>query len=223
MGLGETRRAAENFQIADALGGSTNASLNLLADIYSTDGLYDLAVRAYLAAFEKDPDATPDRALKSAGIMIQRGAVDPSNDLVDGIIAHFGDGLDDASRAKLQKLQAKIAVRNGDSEAEIAILEQIATDNPLDGDAYILLGEALERADRLEDAYLQFETAARIDGFEGPAKLKHAQALVRAKRYDEAVPLLKSSLQYDDKPSVREFLEGVEKAAARSRKSSPGT
>ncbi|MEM7519010.1 MAG: tetratricopeptide repeat protein, partial [Planctomycetota bacterium] len=59
LGMNEPMRAAENFRIAEQLGGATNASLNLLADIYANEGLNDLAVECYVSAFDLDPDSTP--------------------------------------------------------------------------------------------------------------------------------------------------------------------
>lgn len=216
LGLGETMLAAENFQIAHQLGGSTNSSQNLLGDIYFNEGLNTLAVGAYLSALDKDVDATPTRALACASKMTRLGDVESATALLDGVESHFGDDLEQKKKNEVLKLRARIAVREGDTEGNVEVLEQIVANDPLDGDAIILLAEALERAGKLEEALIQFEVAARIEGHEARAKLSHGQALARAKRYAEAVPLLRESLQIAPKPSVQEFLEGVEKAAKRS-------
>ncbi|MEM6675798.1 MAG: tetratricopeptide repeat protein [Planctomycetota bacterium] len=218
LGQGEFRSAAENFQMADQLGGSTNASLNLLGDIYTNDGLDGLAVEAYLAALEKDENAKPDRVLAAAALMTARGETESATSLLDGVDGHFGETLPEVTQAELLKLRAKIAVREGRGADEISILEEIVANDPLDGDALILLGESLERAGRPEEAYLKLDTAARIEGFEARANVRHAQLLVREGRYDEAIPLIKASLEIEDDESVRSFLEGVEKAARRSSK-----
>ncbi|MEM1453447.1 MAG: tetratricopeptide repeat protein [Planctomycetota bacterium] len=216
LGMGEPMRAAENFRIAEQLGGATNASLNLLADIYANEGLNDLAVQCYVGAFDLDPDATPDRALKSARMMTWRGQVVAASQLLDGIEGYFDGRLEPETNATLLKLRAKIAARNGDAAGQVAALEEIVRNNPLDGDALILLGEALASSGRLEEGLMQFDVAARIDGFEARAKVEHGRTLVRNGRYAEAVPLLKASLQVEDSASVRRYLEGVEKAAKRS-------
>ena len=47
IGLGQTARASENYEIVDRLGKSTADSLNMLADIYINSELYGLAVDCY--------------------------------------------------------------------------------------------------------------------------------------------------------------------------------
>lgn len=222
LGMNEVQRAAENFRIADQLGGSTFASLNLLADIYANDGLADLAVDVYLKALTKS-DAAPNRGLRGARLLVRSGDLASVKRLLSGIQGHFGDGLDPERLAELRKLQSQVAVREGDGETEIALLREIIGDDPMDGDAMILLGEALVRAvegelpvERMAESIQLFETAAAIEEFEAKSKLKHAQLLVRQKDYAGAIPLLKSSLQVEDKEAVRNFLESVEKAASRS-------
>ncbi len=224
LGMNEIDRAAENFRIADQLGGSTFGSLNLLADIYTNEGLADLAVDSYLKALTKG-DANPSRGLRGARLLVRNGDLKSVKRLLSGLQGHFGAGLGDAQLAELRKLQSQVAVREGDGETEIALLRQIIADDPMDGDAMILLGEALSRAtegeatgERVAEAIQLFETASAIEEFEAKGKLKHAQLLVRQKDYVAAIPLLKSSLQIEDKESVRNFLGGVEKAAQRAKR-----
>lgn len=227
LGLGNTNDAAQNFQIADELGGASAPALNLLADIFTNDQLSELAVETYLRAFEKG-STSARRALRGARLMVRRGEIEEVEALLGGIDERLGDSIGVEDRAELLKLQAQIAVRKGDAKSNIEILEQIIEGNPLDGDAFILLGQALggqaremepgpEAERKFAEAEQAFETAAALDGFEAEAKLEHARLLVGGqKRYAEAIPLLKASLQVKDREYVREYLEGVEKAAKRS-------
>ena len=148
--------------------------------------------------------------------MTGRGDVDSAQALLDGIEAHFEGELPDANVNEMLKLRAKIAVREGRDEDQVEVLREIVARDPLDGDGMILLAQALARAEQLDEALLHFDTAASIEGFEAEAKLQHARALVGVKRFAEAVPLLKASLQLEDKETVRTYLEGVEKAARRA-------
>lgn len=260
IGLGDAKRAAENFQVAYQLGGADAAALLTLGDIFVNDGLGEDAVDRYLAAIEKDPSKAA-RPLKGARNLLRRQQIDAVSRLVDGVETIAGASLDTETRSEVRRLQSQVAVRRGDSETQVRILREVIDEDPLDGDALILLGEALgggarelreldaaatsahklavaeaaekgepapdapadterqkERRYEIEEAYQTFETAAAIEGFEASAKLAHAKVLVSQKRYDEAVPLLKSSLEYQEKENVRRFLEGVEQAAQRSRK-----
>lgn len=218
LGLDEPKKAARDFQVVDQLGGGTSASTNILADIYANDGLFAEAVPVYLKALELDAATTPDRALRAARMMTGRGDVESAKNLLAGVEAHFGEDLPDGTATEVLKLRAKIAVREGRGEDEIEVLRQIVDRDPLDGDGLILLADALARNEKIEEAIQMLETAASIENFEAEAKLQHGRLLVQQKRFSEAVPLLKASLQINDKESVRNYLESVEKAARTAAK-----
>ncbi|WP_419190910.1 tetratricopeptide repeat protein [Saltatorellus ferox] len=218
LGLDQPRKAARDFQVVDQLGGGTGASTNILADIYANDGLFAEAVPVYLKALELDEAALPDRAIRAAKMMTGRGDVESAKTLLAGVESHFGDELPDETATEVLKLRAKIAVREGRGEDEIEVLRQIVDRNPLDGDGLILLADALSRNDKIDEALQMLETAASIESFEAEAKLQHARVLVQQKRFAEAIPLLKSSLQLNDKESVQQYLESVEKAARTAAK-----
>ncbi len=213
LGLKKPDMAGRNFQIADQLGGGTAGSTNTLADIYANGGLSDMAVPAYLKALKMDEQGTPDRGIRAAKLMTGRGDIEAAKTLLSGLESHFNEDISDANINEMLKLRAKIAVREGRDGDQIEVLREIVNRDPLDGDGMILLAQALSRAGQIDEAFLNFETASSIEGFEAEAKLEHARALVREKRFAEAVPLLKASLQLEDKETVRTYLEGVEKAA----------
>lgn len=216
LGLQEPERAARNFSVVDQLGAGTNGSTNVLADIYANGGLFTEAVPVYLKALTLDEGATPERSIRAARMMTGRGNVEAATNLLAGVEAHFGEDLPGEAATEILKLRAKIAVREGRGSDEIAVLRQIVDRDPLDGDGMILLADALARNGKIDEALQYFETASTIEAFEAEAKLQHARILVQQKRFAEAVPLLKSSLQINDKESVRAYLANVEKAARRS-------
>lgn len=216
LGLQQPEKAARNFQVVDQLGGGTSASTNVLADIFANGGLFAEAVPVYLKALRLDASASPSRAIRAAKMMTGRGDVESAKVLLAGIEEHFGAELAEGTGTEILKLRAKIAVREGRGADEIDVLRQIVDRDPLDGEGLILLANALARNGSVDEALQHFETAASIDGFEAEAKLQHARVLVQRKEFAAAVPLLKASLQLNDKESVRNYLESVEKAARTS-------
>ena len=258
IGLGDAQRAAENFQIAYQLGGADAPALLTLGDIYVNDGLAEDAVDRYLAAIELDAGKS-SRVLRGARSLLRLSEIDALARLLAGVEQSAMDSLDRESRGDVRRLKSQVAVRRGDSATQVAILREVIDEDPMDGDALILLGEALGKGARdlramlaeadaahaaavadaaeanqpapdragdsdaikslrvqVEEAYQVLETAAAIEGFEASAKLAHAKVLVSQKRFAEAVPLLKSSLEFEDTENVRRFLEGVEQAAKRA-------
>jgi len=215
-GLKDFEKAAECFAIMTRLGAADEGVLNLLADIYSNQGKVDLAVEHYLLALEQSATASPSRALTSLDRMVRRGELEPAKILIAGIERVRAEGLSEAERYQLRMARIKVAASEGDTETNVATLEQLVAENPMDGEALILLAQALASSDRLEEAFLRYETAAELTGFEARATKLHGELLTKKKRYEEAIPLLKASLQYENNEKVARFLELVEKAARQS-------
>ncbi|MEX2672286.1 MAG: tetratricopeptide repeat protein [Phycisphaeraceae bacterium] len=218
IGLNQPLRAAENYEILDRMGSSTVDSLNMLADIYVNQELYDLALTAYVRAVdatEKDDD--PERAVRAARVLNARGAMDASRTLIEKVEDYYGASLDDEQNKELLRLRARIAVAEGATGEEVNILKEIVALDPLDGEALILLGQHASREGDLETAVFYYERAAGLEEHEADAKVRHAQLLIGESKYNEALPLLRSAQQIQPRENVQEFLEQVERVAERRR------
>ncbi len=213
IGLGQPLRAAENFEMVGELGGATRDSLNGLADIYVNEGLFDLAVQAYLGALEKDPRAGIDRPLRATRVMTAQGAFDETVAMLDGIETLRGGELEPGDQKDLLKIRARLAVAQGAGDEEARVLEQIVELDPLDGEALILLGQHSRRSGDLEQAVFYFERAAGIEAFEADAKVRHAQLLVGQRKYPEALALLRRAQDLKPRQHVQDYLEQVEQAS----------
>ena len=109
IGLGEFMKAAENFEVLDGMGKSTAASLNMLADIYMNEELYELAVENYAKAMTLDPEASPKRPIRAAKMLVARSANKQSEILLDAIDRIKGDALDSDIRRDLLKIRARMS------------------------------------------------------------------------------------------------------------------
>lgn len=206
-------RAAENFEMADQLGGAPAASLYNLGDIYSNQELYDLAVGAYARALRKDAHGNPDRILRAARYLSAQGALAEARSLLGGLEGAMGGRLEPSHRKGLLMIRARIAMAEDAGEEEAAILEEVVALDPLDGEALILLGQHASRNGDPEKAVFYFERAAGLEASEADARVRHAQVLVGQGRYAEAVPLLKRAQAIKHRDHIQEFLDKVERFA----------
>ncbi len=85
-------KAAENYEVVERLGQSTRGSLNMLGDIYLNEGLYAGAVDAYARAMEKERPDDTERLIRSAKILIAKGAIPETRDLIAKIEETRGNG-----------------------------------------------------------------------------------------------------------------------------------
>ena len=213
-GLQDFEKAAECFAIMTRLGEADEGVLNLLADIYSNQGQVELAVEHYLQALDSFASASPGRA-SSLEKMIRRGELGPAKELMEGIERLRADSLSDQERHRLRMAKIKVSVREGDLATNIETLGQIVAENPMDGDALILLAQALAEAERLKRPSCAMGRPHRSPASRPrpPSSTGSCWSAASATRGD---PLLKASLQYESDEKVARFLELVEKAARQS-------
>lgn len=214
LGLKQPLKAAEIYEFLDLSGRAPASALHTLGDIYVNEGAWALAEDAYRRAAEKDNYASLDKALRNVEVLAARGAADAARALANDLRARAGNRLGPDEEVRLLRVEARLAVAAGeDGPRYREILEQIVRLDPLDGDALIRLGQQAARSGELERGILYFERAAALERFEAEARLRHAQALVRHNRFQEAVPLLKRSLELRPREEVARYLEQVERLA----------
>ena len=113
----------------------------------------------------------------------------------------------------LLKLQARIAVAEGQSAEEVRVLEEIVALDPLDGEALILLGQHASRANEPEKAIFYYERAESLEKYEADAKVRHAQLLVGQGKYSEALSLLRRAQELKPREDIQKYLTQVERVA----------
>ncbi|MGC6488201.1 MAG: tetratricopeptide repeat protein [Planctomycetota bacterium] len=220
--IGETDKAATNIEIVDRLGGGDFVTLSNLGTIYLNDGLYTLAVDAYLRAIEREDRGSHGDVLGVATRLAQLSKYDEATRLVHGIEAAYAAELDQDAKLSMLRMRARLAAQTGASEEQVALLQQIVQDDPLDGDALLALAVHFQTEGDLEQAAFRYEQAARNAAFTAKAKRLHGQMLANDKRFADAERLLEASLQLSDSDDVRQLLEYVKSAKARAGKKKAG-
>lgn len=218
LGMKQPLRAAENLEALDLLGKASVDSLHTLGDLYATEGLPDLATRAYLRAIDVDPKQNPARPLRAAEVLAVRGALTQARIVAAHLRTSAAEMLDENARRKLLKLEARLTMSEGTGTAETAaMLEEVVKLDPLDGEALLLLGQHYERASEPDRAIFYYERAASLEAFEVNAKIRHAQTLVKLARYADALPLLRSAQELRPREDVARYVEQVERLSKARR------
>lgn len=214
LGLKQPLKAAGNLEVMDFLGAATVDSLHTLGDIYVSENLMDLASRAYVRAVDVDASQPLARPLRSAEVLAARGALEQARVLAGHIRSTRAEGMDDADRTKLLKLEARLSMAAGGTTPEsVVLLEEIVRLDPLDGEALLLLGQHCARSNEPDRAIFWYERAESIESVEVLARVRHAQVLVGMSRYAEAVPLLRRAQEIRPRDDIARYLEQVERVA----------
>ncbi len=212
LGMKQPLKAAENLEAVDRLGKSTPESLHTLGDIYLSETLMDLAAGAYLRATNVETNQPLARPLRSAEMLAGRGAVPQAKRVAAHIRDVWNNRINEADQRRLLKLEVRLSMTEGGSSAETAgVLEEIVKNNPLDGEALIMLGQHYAAQNQPDRSIFYYERAESMEAFEVNAKIRHAQVLVGMNRYAEAVPLLRRALDLKPNDEIAAYLKQVER------------
>jgi tetratricopeptide (TPR) repeat protein len=208
IGMKEPLEAARNFEILSRMGRATPEILNMLGDIYVNESLLEPASRAYASAIAATGKPDYERAVRGAEVLAARGGEPASRRVIAALREAAGGGLEEALQRRLLKVEARFAVQDGGGDGAAAVLEQIVTLDPLDGEALMLLGDLRARAGELEPAMLAYERAESLKDFEADAKLRRARILVQQSRFADALPLLKRSQELKPRDDLARYVAG---------------
>jgi len=241
IALDQPMKAAKNLEIVRRLGAADVAGLSLLGDIYMNHEAPELALDAYLAAADKASPDNLETLLRAAELFTRTGDHTQASEMIAKLRDEFGERLADDQSLQLLTFEARVARAQGKEEKAVELLKDIVKRDTLNGDALIELAnhyadeaenlrskierqtkssseaeiEKLknEAAAMLSKAVTRYEQAAKIDGFERRAVVAHAQALVRAGDYSDAIPLIERALEIKKDANLSDYLERVQRAA----------
>jgi tetratricopeptide (TPR) repeat protein len=219
IALNQPLKAAYNYEVVRELGAAKPATLNALADIYLSRNLPEVALEAYLAALESDPLAGASTAIRSAEVLAARRAVIPAGTLLKRVTELAGNDLDATHRARMLRIESKLALAGGEDARAAAIMEELLEQDADDGEIIILLARYYGRIENIAKAEVLFDRAARLPGFEAEAHLRRAQMLAGPKlqRFDRAIEHLKRAQEIEPKENVQRYLEALERRARAAR------
>jgi len=214
IGQNKPVQAAVNLEVVKGLGQAEVQDLILLGDIYLKQlNVFDEALKAYTLAIRKERSpAVYEAAFNSVDIFYYFAEYEKAKALIALIRNTFSAELTEKDDLELLVASAKLA-RAQDKDAEAAeILESIIARDPLNGEALIELAQYYDEQGDFVKAEMKLKHAQNIDGFAFKALVKHAQLLVKQKKFGEAIPLLKQALNIKQDDRIQRYLERVERA-----------
>lgn len=205
--------AAINYELLRKLGKASAQTLNLLGDIYMSLESGELALSAYMEAVDKGDIGDAGRSIRAASILLSRGAGEQAAALLDQMESKYANGLGSDEKEQLLKLRARVALAGGNSDKAVQTLLKALEQNPMDGEAHILLGDIFARSGDTEKADYRYEIASKISGYEAEALLKRGQLLVQSRRYAPALEMLRRAQKIKPRDNVLRYIEKVESVA----------
>ena len=230
--MGEVMRAAENYEVLKLKGITDEISLNTLGDIYSNQEEPLLALGAYLSAIRISEIVDINRALKSAGYLLQLEAPEEAAKLISTLRAQTEETLSADQKTAIFVVESNIAESEGRLEDAAELLKEALKISPTSGESRLRLGEiygklAEEAIEEDEAKAFRIEARANLSlviGDSDPsvgykANLRLASMLVKSQNYIDALPLIEEAirLKKGSKESIEQYKRRVERAAKRQK------
>jgi beta-lactamase regulating signal transducer with metallopeptidase domain/tetratricopeptide (TPR) repeat protein len=209
LGLNQPARAAAIIERIDQRGKSSPDLLNTLASIRVNQQHYAQAVELSRRVLAMDGAGSVESWLVIARVLLASDRLEEARTVVSNIETVAEDKLKPALLVEVLRLRARLALAEGDSTAEAALLEQIIALNPADGEAMLLLGMHYQRAGDESHAAFWFGRAATIEVFEADAITRYAQLLVKQQEYRRAARMLQRAQEIKPRDSVQQFLDQI--------------
>lgn len=213
LGADKSMAAARNLEVVRRMGEADLESLKLLGDIYMNNEAPDLALDAYVAAVDKAESGDLQALIRASELFTRTGNAEQAKTMIDRTRGRFDDDLSEEQELKLLTLEAKIARREGNDESAVTALKEIIERDSLNGGAILELADYYAGQGDMSKANNRFEQARKIEGYEREALVAQGRALVREKRYKEALPLLRRALEIKSNSNLEDYADRVERAA----------
>lgn len=206
--------AIANLEIAHSVKQPTASSLSLLGDLYLNQDAYNLALANYKAALQQDSNTQPEQALKPLRRLMQLALYSEAREYLDLIEQNLQTEFSPEQDAERRVFTAQLQIETGDAGQGLAQLEEVLKEQPLNGDALLLMAEVQLDREAYEEATFYFERAtsvpdAQVNGLIGLARTAVAQA-----QFKEALKHLQKSQRIKKRPDVAQFMASIEKVVA---------
>ncbi len=214
LGLDDPETAVAIQEIVDRLGKSTADSLEFMGNIYMSRNLNELALKYYRKAIQKDPQRSVKTHVDTADILVGRGAFEEAAVLINDIRKTYGNRVDKDQDTRLLRMESHIAISEGKTDIFIPILEKLILNDPLDGDALMMLADHYTSLDNNESyarADIYYERVAKIPAVEVKGLIAWARSYVAREQFGKAIPLLERANTLEPRDFITRYLEQVRK------------
>lgn len=206
-------RAAAHLELLRRRNQADAAAMLLLGRTYLNLGLPQRAASAFRSTLDLQPRPSTEQMLSAAELLAQQGYFDETSSLLDVVYQQYGESLSGEAMNQLLRLQGRLKKHQGELAAASRLLTQATQRDPLDGEAWLLLGAIERDREHLVEAQIAFERATNLDGVDAKAWLELARLQVAQRRWDQAIDALQQAQAIRPEDRVANYLEAVKRVA----------
>jgi tetratricopeptide (TPR) repeat protein len=206
--------AIANLEIAHTVAPPSASSLSLLGDMYLNEDAHELALYNYQASLKQDPTTRPEQALKPLRRLMQLGLFDAARTYLKLIDSSLQSELSPEQAAEKTVVAAQLTIEAGNLEQGLAQLQSVLNEQPLNGDALLLMANVQLDQEAYATATFYFERATSVVEVQVEALVGLARTAVAQSRFQAALKHLQQSQRIKQRPDVAQFMASIEKVIA---------
>ena len=201
--------AIANLELAHRMSPLSPSEQISLGHLYLREDLIEPAEKHYLDALSREPAAPVSVALDAAEYLLQleEWTIFEKAAAIIEEAYEFEPSSDTHSRFTRQK--ALYALEIGQTDKGALLVEALLSQNPLDGQALILLSRYRDHQGRPEEATHLLEQAVKSPEVAAEALFQLGKRAVTAARYKDALSYLEESLEIEPRPGLETYLEQI--------------
>jgi len=220
MSLNKNLDAIGNLELAHRAEALTADGTISLGHLYLQNDLPDQALERYLVALNHETPPELPRVVEALEFLTNITHWEEATILSEAIEASepmqaiiSSDEAESETLSRLHRHRALIELENSDPEAGAKLVADWLNQEPLDGDAIIMLARSKQDAGYREEAEMLLEQAANLPDHAAAAHLAHGKLLVSVAEYSAAVEHLEQSQQLQPNEALAGYLDAVKELA----------
>ncbi|MEM9161380.1 MAG: tetratricopeptide repeat protein, partial [Verrucomicrobiota bacterium] len=219
LALDLREETAANLEMARTLGDVTFQNLSLLASLYIQGGATDLGAEVAVSSLDFADSRDASALIRQIEHLSRSGNADQANVIASAFSLKLAPQLELDEGRRFASVRAMIDFRLGLEESGSQRLVSILEEDPLNGEALILLARHYSDKDEFEEAEFYFERALSVEDYQREALVALGQMEVRRGNFKEALDHLREAQELKFESNVQNFLDQVEEAWRSTRRS----
>lgn len=213
---GRESEAIANLEILESFNQATSQSGFLLGDLYLNNDNHRLAREQYettLRAMDEINAERIERVLRPLRLFLSRGLYEAAGSYLGVLESRLPDSLGKEHASTLQLARARIARREGRSDAARESLRELVEAQPLNGEALLFLGRLLREEEAYGEAEFYLERALSVEDRQTEARIELARLEVARDDLETALEYLHTVKETDpDRSGLDRYIRSIESA-----------
>ncbi|WFB35464.1 tetratricopeptide repeat protein [Kiritimatiellota bacterium B12222] len=209
LALGDHNAAMNSLEQARRLGQADPQMLTVLGELYLEQRIPEQAVVSFQQAV-KDGAGGIDRQMKIVEVLLNADLTEEATAIFAQVqLSYEAMGVQEQVpyEGEVIKLNSRIQLQKGSLEAASDLLISYLGKEPMDGEALMMMAEALRGQGEWLQAESYLERATRIKGMEADALVQLAMLQVDNKQWPQAIQSLERAQVFEEQEQVTRYLQ----------------